>query len=490
MTAAVAPRIEVRAYGPQQDFIMCPIEDVFYGGARGGMKTYGCVLDFVAHAEAYGKDARGIIFRRTYDELEEVERICQELLSKRWRFRAQKRTWESPKGATLKLRYLKRDEDAQHYQGHQYTRIYGDEAGNFANPRPFDLMYGALRSPQGVPCGRRLTGNPGGPGHGWLKARYISPSQPWVPFKYQPQPDEMPHLWVEAVFIPSTLDDNPFLMRNDPKYEQRLAMVGGPELFRAWRWGDWDITAGAALEIVPKVHIVKPFKVPDHWEMFAGFDWGYAHPWSFSIYTVNEDGRVFCVDTLRGRRLRDPEIVKDIKNRYPNWRRLDHVVAGRDCWNAKPESKDDTPNTAEIFQDAGFIMDKANTDRIPGLKNFREYLAFKGRADDGSDDDPRFCWMDTKGNRRAIDAIQAVVTDPDNPEDALKIDYSEGGAIGDDDYDQTRYALASRPIVSVGTWKDQTVDAFSREVLEHEAKEQRRSKRYRPPSRVIPDAVT
>jgi hypothetical protein len=37
-------------------------------------------------------------------------------------------------------------------------------------------LMATLRSTKGVPVGFRGTGNPGGPGHGWVKKRYIDPA--------------------------------------------------------------------------------------------------------------------------------------------------------------------------------------------------------------------------------------------------------------------------------------------------------------------------
>jgi hypothetical protein len=481
--SAGKPRVTVAdriaPFGPQIDFISCPVFDVFYGGARGGGKTFAIILDFVAHAHQYGKAARGIIFRRTYDELEEVERISREILGGAWHFSPSRRTWTSPEGATLKLRYLDRDEDADRYQGHQYSRIYVDDAGLFPSPAPIDKLLGSLRSPEGIPVGLRLTGNPMGPGHRWLKTRYIDPAPPWTPFKYRPLPEIKPDWEIEAVFIPATLDDNPFLMQRDPDYERRLAATGGPNLFRAWRYGDWTIETGAALEITPSKHIVRPFNVPDYWTMFGAFDWGYAHWWVFGTYAVNEDGRVFCVDTIRGRRMRDPEIINEIKRRTP-WQRLRYIAAGHDCFHRRAFSEDDTPTTAERFAQAGLILSRANTDRILGLRQMREMLAWRGTGPNGEDDDPRFVWMDTPGNRRSIAAIEAMVINPDNPEDVLKVDSDyETGRGGDDDYDQLRYALASR-IRPPQTPPTQTRDINAPDILAIEADQKRRVKRDRP----------
>jgi hypothetical protein len=64
--------------GPQIALIACPVEEVFFGGARGGGKTDGVLGDFLEHADAYGKDAIGIMFRRQRTELiETIERSRQ-----------------------------------------------------------------------------------------------------------------------------------------------------------------------------------------------------------------------------------------------------------------------------------------------------------------------------------------------------------------------------------------------------------------------------
>jgi hypothetical protein len=62
-----------------------------------------------------------VIFRRSMPELEELIARSQELyrpLGAEW-FSGRK-TWNFPCGSNLKMRWLDRDQDADHYQGHQY----------------------------------------------------------------------------------------------------------------------------------------------------------------------------------------------------------------------------------------------------------------------------------------------------------------------------------------------------------------------------------
>lgn len=268
--------------GPQTAGITCPVEDLFYGGARGGGKTDYLIGDFAAHAGRYGENARGIIFRRTYSELEEVERRALQVYGRLgWTYNSSKRQFTAPNGAVLRLRYLLRKADAAKYQGHSYTWMAFDEAGNWPSAEPLDLLWACLRSAVGVPCVRRVTGNPGGPGHLWLRARYVEPHpEGMLPFRYQPQPEDNPNLWVEAVYIPSTVDDNLLLVQNDPGYINRIAASahGNKALWQAWRFGDWWVVPGAAFsEWRSDVHVAK-FAVPLNWRWAAGGDWGYSSP--------------------------------------------------------------------------------------------------------------------------------------------------------------------------------------------------------------------
>jgi hypothetical protein len=249
---------------PQYDFLRSSVPDVFFGGARGGGKTDALIGDFIAHAGEHGKRAKGILVRRTMDELEEVQLRCRKYLGGLgWTCSGQKPTWTAPNGATLKLRYLERDEDAERYQGHEYTWVGVDEAGNFASSGPIDLLCGTLR-PTGTPTFSRLTGNPGGPGHQWLKKRYIDAAKPGTPF-----PDNDARVW--RLFIPSSFRDNPNV---DPTYEDKLyaATVGKPWLRKNWLDGDWDAVPDA--QPFKSVHYCSG--LPDNLKIFWVVDMAYT----------------------------------------------------------------------------------------------------------------------------------------------------------------------------------------------------------------------
>jgi hypothetical protein len=138
--------------------------------------------------------------------------------------------WRWPNGARLRFAYLERDADA--YQGHSYTRVYVEELGTFPSASPVLRLMATLRSGEGVPCGFRATGNPGGPGHQWVKARYIDPNPAGCEirkFTYE-NPWTRATIEQDRVFIPSKLQDNKFL---GPEYVANLQMVGSDTLVRA-----------------------------------------------------------------------------------------------------------------------------------------------------------------------------------------------------------------------------------------------------------------
>lgn len=286
---------------PQELMIACPYEDVFFGGARGGGKTFGMLGDWISHADLHGKDARGLFLRRTLDELDEVWDTCAQILPLLgYAPKVQKRAFIAPTGAVLKMRYLDRDEDADRYQGHSYTWLCFEELTNWPDPKPIDKLLAALRSAAGVPTYFRATGNPGGVGHNWVKARYIDPSPPWVPFTD-------PKTGRQRVFIPATLDDNPVLTKNDPHYWKRVeASAGGnAELLKAWRHGIWDIVAGGMFDDLWRrdVHVIEPFEIPISWYVDRSFDWGSSKPfsvgfWAESDGTTAPNGRTYPRGTL------------------------------------------------------------------------------------------------------------------------------------------------------------------------------------------------
>ena len=276
--------------GPQTALLACPIFEIFFGGARGGGKTDGMLGEWVSHQDQYGSAAIGLMVRRELTQLiETIERSKQLYNQLGAKFHEQEKLWRFPNGSRLRFAYLERDSDADAYQGHSYTRVYVEEIGTFPSPSPILKLMATLRSGSGVPCGFRATGNPGGPGHQWVRARYIDPA----PLGWKTLTTSYVNPWTketvtrDKIYIPSKLQDNRYL---GSEYVANLQMVGNAQLVRAWLEGDWSVIEGAFFpEFSETKHVIPPFTIPDSWLRFRSCDWGSARPFSIGWWTVVTD---------------------------------------------------------------------------------------------------------------------------------------------------------------------------------------------------------
>lgn len=267
-------------------------DEVFYGGERGGGKS-DFQLGFQDDgASRYGNDWRGVMFRKTYPEMEQLQGRALEIFratgaefyTKASKLIPFSNCWVWPSGATVKMRYIEKEVDYGRYHGHQYTGISFDEVTEYATSGALIKMLSTLRSAAGVPCRVRLTGNPGGVGHIWVKQRYVDVAPARTPYTD-------PETGFTRMFIPSRLADNPLLVRNDPAYRSRLlaATQGNTALRKAWLEGDWNIVAGAFFDCWSQQMVITPFKIPDYWLRFRSGDWGSARPFSFGWWAVASD---------------------------------------------------------------------------------------------------------------------------------------------------------------------------------------------------------
>src|SRR5215475_10197257 len=273
--------------GPQTEAIQADwCDELFYGGAAGGGKSDYLLGDFLQDVPTYGRHWQGILFRRTYNELEDLIRRSREIYTgagASWHEQA--KTWTWPNGASLRMRYIERDTDATRYQGHQYTWIGWDELTQWPTDYGYRFLRGRLRSAHAVPTKRiRAAANPGGVGHHWVKAYFVDPA----PGGYTPIDD--PVVKSRRMFVPARLRDNKILLASDPSYADRLKGLSSDAMVRAWLEGDWTVVEGAYFDCWRyERHVVDPFKVPLEWARFRSMDWGSARPFSVGWWAVASD---------------------------------------------------------------------------------------------------------------------------------------------------------------------------------------------------------
>lgn len=276
--------------GPQLAVIEADwCDELFLGGERGGGKSDVQLGYQEDGALRYASGWRGIMFRKSYPELEELQSRAMEVFPQtNGAFRTQpskdfpfSNCWYWPNGASIKMRYIENEKDYGRYHGHQYTGISFDEVTEYATPSGLLRMLSTLRSAAGVPCTVRLTGNPGGVGHSWVKSRYIDVAPPRTPYTD-------PETGFTRMFIPSRMTDNALLLKNDPGYRNRIlaATYGNEALRKAWTEGDWNIVAGAFFDCWSNKLILRPVELPSWWTKFRSGDWGSARPFSFGWWVI------------------------------------------------------------------------------------------------------------------------------------------------------------------------------------------------------------
>jgi len=451
MTVKVGAKVLWEAQpGPQTALIECPVFEVFYGGARGGGKTEGSIGDWMEHLNAYGEHCNGLFFRRKRADLSDVvartKAIFPHLGGK---FNENKSLWTWPNGARLGFEYLERDSDAQNHQGKSLTRLYIEEATQFPSPAPIMKLKAALRSAAGVPCGLRLTGNPGGPGHNWVKARYITPNPKGYQIITETEELEIDGKKIIAslsrVFIPSKVWDNRKLLDNDPTYILRLRQSGSETLVKAWLQGDWDIVDGAFFDEWGEQHILDTSewlsRIPKDAMRFRAFDWGSAKPFSCGWYAV-ADGewglpRGALVKYREWYGSKGPNIGLKMDAALVAQGIREREIHERIRYGAADPSifiRDGGPSIGELMAVKGCNWRRADNKRKPGWEQLRYRLVGEGGT-------PMIYFLD-----QCEDSIRTIPLLQHDEVDAEDVDTEGEDHAGD----ETRYACMSRPWVPGG----------------------------------------
>lgn len=280
MSTAEQATISWRPLPRQVRLITCKADEILFGGSRGGGKSDANLGHFFSKAHKYGQAAKGLIIRRTLKGLSDVEARSKEIFGQIFpvkdHWAEMKKQWTFPNGATLKMGYCDKDDDVFQYLGHSYSDIYPEELTQWEKEETYLWLFSINRSPS-VPCQIISNTNPGGPGHKWVKKRFIDPAPPETIMTEKIVTPDGRELHRTRTFIQSRLSDNPYLLNTG--YEAGLLSL--PEKQRLMYYdGRWDVTEGCFLdEWNPEIHICKTFVPPPTWERWFSFDWGYDSPY-------------------------------------------------------------------------------------------------------------------------------------------------------------------------------------------------------------------
>jgi predicted phage terminase large subunit-like protein len=172
--------------------------EILYGGAAGGGKSDWLLSEALRYVDVSNYSA--VLFRRTYPELSQpgglMPRLEEWLGGTAAKYKASENMWTFPSGATVRLGHMQYENDKQNYQGGEYQFLGFDELTHFSQTQ-YTYLHSRLRrlASAEIPLRVRTASNPGGPGHDWVRQRFLVEKNP------------------RRLFIPARLIDNPYLDR-------------------------------------------------------------------------------------------------------------------------------------------------------------------------------------------------------------------------------------------------------------------------------------
>ena len=415
--------------GPQTQFLAASEREVFYGGARGGGKSYAMLVDPLRYCSK--THHRALLIRRTMPELRDLISKSQLLYSKAYpgaKWREQEKEWRFPSGAKIEFGYAENMTDVLRYQGQSYTWIGIDELPQYPSPDIYNFLRSSLRSvDKDIPVYLRATGNPGNIGSQWVKEMFVDPAEPNTAFEIK---IDTP-VGVKTItrrFIPAKLQDNPYLMQTDDYYAMLASL---PDIQKKqFLDGDWDAYEDSAFpEFSRSVHVVEPFEIPKGWYRFRAADWGYSSPACVLWFAVDYNNNLWVY-----RELYTSKITADIFARkvieLESGEYIQYGVLDSSTWAKRG---DVGPSIAETMIQQGCRWrqsDRSPKSRISGKLEIHKRLSMNGK-------EPGLRVFNNC--RNLIRTITTLPTDDKNPED---VDTNAE----DHAYDALRYGCMSRPM--------------------------------------------
>lgn len=418
-----------------------------YGGAKGGGKSWATDTLAIKYCLEY-PGIKVLIIRAHYPELERnhIRPIKARLPTEIYDYNGSQhiltfKTEENGKNSIIIFGHWSGIESENEYQGQDYDVIFMDEATQFSE-RTFRHLAGCLRGSNDFPKRFYLTCNPGGVGHFWVKRLFIDRK-----FKVDyahPEKTENPE---DYNFIFARAEDNKIMLEKNPNYLSNIAMMHNSD---AMRYGDWNILSGCYFDnFDPKLHTCKPFKIPEHWQIYRSFDYGldmFAAFW----WVLDEDGRAWCIRGLEAENLSIQDAAKAIRDNTLVREKVVCTYAPPDMWNRQKETG---RTIAQIFNQHGVPLIRSDNSRVQGHMVMRSLLEpaplrdeyvikMFGGKENAPAELPMLMFFDNVGG--VIEDIQSIQHDEKNPNDCAKDPHDITHTV-----DGVRYFCINRSLASV-----------------------------------------
>lgn len=428
--------------GPQTLFQQLGCYEALFGGAKGPGKTETIIREGLRQVN--NPKYRACIFRRTFPQLGECidrtfkyfKRLGANYSDKDIQLKLP--AWTFPSGSKYAFSHLQHEKDKYNHQGKEWHYLGFDQLEQFTQSQYLYMLAQNRSSDPSIWCYTRSSANPGSVGHGWVKRRFIDPfaEKPGVIKHFRKDefdedvecskdhPDSM-----SRCYVPSTLQDNPALLQNDPLYVRRLKMLSLDEQ-RAFILGDWDAFAGQFFTMWRRSIHVAQKPIVKEFRKFLSLDYGFSCPSSVGWWQVDYDGKLHRYRELYKEGMTYEKLARTVMEMTPDDERMDYCVADPAIWGdfsrhkegAKGETGAETMQN--VFGSFSTIM-RADNNRLPGWGRMRIRLERSELTCDPS------C-------KASIRTIPDMVHDETRVED-LNSDGEDHAA------DDWRYAVMSRP---------------------------------------------
>lgn len=416
----------------QQFAVDTRCDHTLYHGTRGPGKTISQAMRYRRRVGiGYGSYWRGVIFDKEFKNLSDLVAQTKRFFyafddGAQFMESASDYKWKWPTGEELLLRHIKRPSDYDAFHGHEYPYIGWNELTKFANCDLYDKMMSTNRSSflpsihssksknnatlPDIPLEVFSTTNPSGPGHNWVKRRFINVAPPGKVHRtkikvFNPRTQKDVEIIKSQVAIFGSYRENKYL---SPRYIAELDRLTASNLNlrKAWLEGSWDFASGNAIDDLwaSDTHIIPNLIIPDSWHVDRSFDWGSSHPFAVNWWAEAngeeakfENGGTFCppagsliniaewygttqVGTNVGLRYTASKIAEGILNREKIMKEIGICKtvapgpADTQIWDSRESDVDTIANKMERSGVAWVRSDKTPGSRKNGLQLFRDRL--------------------------------------------------------------------------------------------------------------------
>jgi hypothetical protein len=379
--------VEWRPTLKQEESLSLPdsIFEALYGGSAGAGKSD--LLTMLPLARGFHEYPRfkGIIFRRTFPELQReiIERSLYWYPMAGGRYNSSDHQWRFPSSAIIRFGHMEYENDARKYDSDEYNYIAFDELTSFLEFQYMYLVFSRCRTSTNLPAFARAGTNPGNIGHGWVKERFVTPGgREDIPYgtilREIKLVDGSPREF-KRIFIQAFVKDNPHI---DKEYYTRLSLL--PEAERqAKQEGRWDTYEGQVFtdwrdQHIPgepenAIHVCDPFTIPSWWPRFLAIDWGFAAYTVAYWFALSPKGQVYLYREYSCKETNISVWASEIKS-LSQGETLEKAVMCRSAWD---RTGDDTTIQEKFTLHSGITVYPANNARIAGKTLLQEYMRWK-----------------------------------------------------------------------------------------------------------------